>query len=343
MNNLPGPERELISLKNAAIFGAALIIGSVLYLLTNQSMEINIKFFDFIVPLVGFLSFSCLIYAAKRSRIYGKRVYLAWLFIAFSILLYVIGDTIWAFMEVVSHVQPFPSTADIFYLLYYLFFIIGLFLMFRSLDNPENIYKTILDASIVVVSAIWIFWNTLSVFIIAQGTTSAFSLYLFYIIRDFVIFMLLINLVLKQVNKWDKNPIILLTAALLVQFITDLVITYQFSSGIYVSGQFTEIGWLSCYVLIGLAGILQGNIAGVDTDKLAIEMKPVKHVIFSFPVIWVALVIFMLIWGYNNVSPSNFMVIELKVLLFFLLLMIRRLISVNESWQFYWKVKNRKV
>jgi hypothetical protein len=51
----------------------------------------------------------------------------------------------------------------------------------------------------------------------------------------------------------------------------------------------------------------------------------------------------MLIWGYNNVSPSNFMVIELKVLLFFLLLMIRRLISVNESWQFYWKVKNRKV
>jgi hypothetical protein len=342
MNDLSCPERQLISLKKAAILGATLIIGSVLYLLTNQNMEINIKFFDFIVPLVGFLSFSCLIYAAKRSRKYGKRIYISWLFIAFSILLYVLGDLIWAFMEVVLHVQPFLSTADIFYLLYYLFFIIGLFLMFRPLDSPENIYKTILDASIVVVSAMWIFWNTLSVFILAQGTTSAFSLYLFYIIRDFVIFMLLINLTLKQVNKWGKNPIIFLTAALLVQFITDLVITYQFSSGIYVSGQFTEIGWLLCYILIGLAGILQGNLATVDTSKLAMKMKPVNHAIFSFPVIWIALVVFMLIWGYNNVSPSNFVVIEIKVLLFCLLLIIRRLISVNENWQFYWKVKNRK-
>jgi hypothetical protein len=134
-----------------------------------------------------------------------------------------------------------------------------------------------------------------------------------------------------------------LTAALLVQFITDLVITYQFSSGIYVSGQFTEIGWLLCYVLVGLAGILQGNIAGVDTSKLAIEMQPVKHVIFSFPVIWIALVVFMLIWGYYNVSSSNFYVIEIKVLIFFLLLVIRRVISVDENWKLYLKVKNNKV
>ncbi len=343
MNIYPILKRELISFKTVAIFGAALIIGSFLFLLTNQSTEIDIIFFDFIIPLVGFLSFLCLMYAAKRSRIYGNRIYLAWLFFAFSILLYVIGDSIWAFLEVVLHVQPFPSTADIFYLLYYLFFIIGLFLLFRALNSPENIYKTILDAFIVVVSAIWIFWNTLSVFIIAQGTASAFSLYLFYIIRDFVIFMILINLALKQVNKWDKNPVILLAAALLVQLVTDVVITYQFSSGIYMSGQFTEIGWLSCYVLIGLAGILQGNIASVDPGKLAIEMKPVKHVLFSFPVIWIVLVVFMLIWGYYNVSTSAFYVIQIKVLIFFLLLVIRRVISVNENWQFYLTVKNKKV
>jgi len=96
-----------------------------------------------------------------------------------------------------------------------------------------------------VVSAIWISWNTLFSIVIAQGTTSAFSLYLFYIIRDFVIFMILINLALKQVNKWDKNPIILLTVAILVQFISDVVITYQFSNGIYMSSQLTAIGWVS--------------------------------------------------------------------------------------------------
>ncbi len=51
----------------------------------------------------------------------------------------------------------------------------------------------------------------------------------------------------------------------------------------------------------------------------------------------------MLIWGYYNVSPSNFMVIEIKVLIFFLLLMIRRVISVDENWKFYLKIENKKV
>jgi len=110
-----------------------------------------------------------------------------------------------------------------------------------------------------------------------------------------------------------------------------------------MSSQLTAIGWVSSYVLVGLAGILQGNIASVDTGKLAIKTQPVKHVIFSFPVIWIALVVFMLIWGYYNVSPSNFMVIEIKVLIFSLLLMIRRVISVDENWKFYLKVENKKM
>lgn len=284
MDNLSGPKRRSISFRNAAIFGAMLIIGSVLFLSINHNIEVNIIFADLIIPFVGFISFLCLIYAVKRSRIYGNRIYFAWLFIAFALLLYVVGDTIWAFLELVLHVQPFPSIADILYLLYYLFFIIGLFLMFRPLDSPERIYRTILDALIVVVSASWIFWNTLlSVVIITQKeTTWAFSLSLFYLIRDFVIFMILLNLAVRQANKWARNPIIILAMAILVQFITDAVTSYQFSNGIYMSGQLTELGWLSCYVLIGLAGILQGNMASADTGKLAIQMQPVKHIIFYF-------------------------------------------------------------
>ncbi len=51
----------------------------------------------------------------------------------------------------------------------------------------------------------------------------------------------------------------------------------------------------------------------------------------------------MLIWGYYNVSPSNFYVIKIKVLIVFLLLVIRRVISVDENWKLYLKVKNNKV
>ena len=214
--------------------------------------------------------------------------------------------------------------------------------MLRPLDSPERVFKTILDAMIVVISATLIFWNTIiSVLIIShREATWALSLSLYYIIRDFVIFMIVLNLTLRKVNKCGRNPLILLLAAILVQFTTDTIFSYLFLQGYYKSGNLIDMGWLIFYVLMGLAGILQGNIATVDAENFAsLVHKPVKYMIFSFPVIWITLAVFMFVWGYYNLSESNFYIIQIKVLIFFILLLLRNTVTVNEDWQLKLKVK----
>ncbi len=341
MNNLQNSKKKIISFQNAAIIGIIiLIIYIVLSFISYNDPNLRIAVSDIISPIIGILAVSGLFYAANRSKSYEKRIYFAWLLIAFAQLLYTLGDMVWAFLELFIHVSPFPTPADTFYLLYYIFFAIGILLLMRPLGTPEKIYKTILDVAIVIVSASLIFWNTLLSFVIlTQNEASlAFSLSLYYVIRDFVIFALLLNLTLRIVDKMVRNPIILLVGAVAVQIITDTIFSYQFLNGTYISGGLTDIGWVVSYILIGLAGILQGNIAGIKLPEKIIKMqRPRTFIIFSFPMIWISLAVFMLIWGYYNLSSADFLIIKIKVTIFFILLIIRRGISVNEKWHIHLK------
>jgi hypothetical protein len=260
--------------------------------------------------------------------------------IAFAQLFYTLGDTLWAFLEVFLHLQPFPSPADTFYLLYYIFFAVGIILLIRPIKTPESIYKTILDVAIIIISASLIFWNTLLVFVIANqdGASLAFSFSLYYVIRDFVIFALVLNLTLRTIDKSVKNPFILILSAISVQIVTDAVFSYQFLQGTYLPGGLTNAGWVIGYVLIGLAGVLQGNTASAQLPKIKMQ-QPKTIIIFSFPRIWIALSVFMLFWGYYNLSPYNFFVIKIKVAIFFVLLIFRRVVAVNEKWHVYLKFR----
>lgn len=342
MNNLQNPEKDAISFQNTVIIGTIILMGYIVLSLISYNNPPVIALSDIISPLIGFLAVFGLLYAANRSKPYGKRVYFAWILMAFAQLLYIIGDAIWAFLELFLHIPPFPSPADTLYLLYYVFFAVGILLLLRPLKTPESIYKTILDIGIIIISASLIFWNTLLSFvIITQNATSlAFSLSFYYIVRDFVIFALVLNLALRTMDKYVKNPFILILGAVAVQTITDAVFSYQFLNGTYISSGLTDAGWVASYILIGLAGILQGNTASIKLPETAFKMqRPKKIIIFSFPMIWISLSIFMLFWGYYNLSPANFLVIKIKVIIFFVLLIIRRTISVDEKWQFYLKFR----
>ncbi len=339
MNNLQNSKKDVISFQNAVIIGAIILVAYIILSFSSYNdSNLRTALSDIITPIIGIIAVLCLLYAANRSKSYGKRVYFAWILIAFAQLLYTLGDTLWAFIELFLHVSPFPSPADTFYLLYYIFFAIGILLLMRPLGTPEKIFKTILDITIVIISASLIFWNTLLSFVIlTQNEASlAFSLSFYYVIRDFVIFALLLNLALRTVDKWAKNPLILLIGAVAVQVITDTIFSYQFLNGTYISGGLTDIGWVVSYILIALAGILQGNIANIKLPETTIKLqKPRTFIIFSFPMIWISLAVFMLVWGYYNLSPANFFIIKIKVIIFFVLLIIRRAISVNEKWHVY--------
>lgn len=334
MNSLHILNKRNIDFRYSAFIGLIIIISyiAVLTFLKDNSY-LNIALSDIMAIIISSMAALCLFYAAFKSKIYGKQIYIAWLLLGIAQLLYALGDVVWTFIELYLNNVPFPSTADNLYLLYYVLFAIGLLLLTRPVITRAKMYRTILDMGIVIISALIILWTTIAS---SLGTVNNFlplSLTLYYIIRDFVLFFLLINLIFIYSTIRVRNPFILLLGGISAYIITDAAFSYLFLNGMYISGSLVDAGWVVAFVLIGLAGILQGNNAGMETPETVKQIeRSSKPFLSSFiPLIWIGLAIFMLIWGYYNLPPSNFVIIQLKFVLFIILIIIRYMLYYLEK------------
>src|SRR5688572_7438824 len=81
----------------------------------------RIIYSDIVSPIIDFLACAALFIAAKQSAAQSRRLGIAWGMIALSALAFALGDTVWAALELVLNEPPFPSLADVFYLLNYPF------------------------------------------------------------------------------------------------------------------------------------------------------------------------------------------------------------------------------
>ncbi len=293
--------------------------------LNNNYNHVEVE--DILEILINFTAAFSLFYAAYYSKIYGKHIYYAWLLLAIAQLFYAAGDVVWAVMEVSLNISPFPSVADDLYLLYYVLFAVGLILLSRPINNRENLHKTILDMSIIIISAILIFWTTL--FSLNTNNLLPLSLSLYYVIRDFVLFFLILNLIFKYKTKEARTPFILLLGGVAAYIVTDSAFGFTFLNEIYASNDFIAIGWVISFILIGLAGISQGKTAKRKFETLEMPGESSKPILASIiPLLWISVAVFMLVWSFYNLPPANFANSEIKFVIFILLVFIRYLLHI---------------
>lgn len=337
-------KKRNISFQYSAFIGLILIISYIsvlIFLKNNQYLDIALN--DIMDIFICFVAALCLFYAAFKSKIYGRQTYVAWLLLGIAQLLYTSGDIVWTFIEIYSHNVPFPSISDNLYLLYYVLFAIGLLLLSRPISTPEKKYRTILDIGIIITSALIILWITINSSILgAANNFLPLSLTLYYVIRDFVLFFLIINLIYIYKTERAINPYLLLLGGISAFIITDIAFSYFFLNGMYVSESLINAGWVVGFILIGLAGILQGNNASLETSETVKQIKKGSKPVFSsfIPLIWISLSIFMLVWSYYNLPPSNFAIVQLKFVLFIILIIIRYMLSILEKKGYFNRISN---
>ncbi len=80
-----------------------------------------------------------------------------WILFAVGIALWAVGDTMWAVFAYVLDIDPFPSAADIVYLVAYVFFAGGLRRLARA-RNPQGHVIASLDAALVGTVALVVLW-----------------------------------------------------------------------------------------------------------------------------------------------------------------------------------------
>ncbi len=239
----------------------------------------NVLISNILFIVLNLISVICLWYASISSREQSKRLSHAWLLIALSQLAFMLGDVLWFVYESVLFIEPFPSLADVFYLLCYPLLLFGMFYIPTDKTSKLDGAKKWLDALIIFLSAALVFWITLIAPLTANLHENTFLiqfLTLAYPAGDIMLFAALLILLYKNHKGKLQNAYLFLALSILFQIVTDILFSVQSLTDSYVSGGWVDIGWVFGYLLMGIAGLVHAktqDIQEVEREKPAVRLS----------------------------------------------------------------------
>jgi len=199
--------------------------------------------------MASFAFFYLAIYSKKVYRKY----YPTFLFLGFGLFFLALGDVAWFILELLGQ-EPFPSIADILYILYYPLFGIGLLII--PVERKTEKLKSIFDFCIVsaaVATIVWIFF--LKPVILSGGSLIEVLFSAIYIIGDFMVLFILIDLIMNKIGSLKSRAITIFLAGIIILLLSDLLFSYGEFYGFYYSGCLLDLGWIIGYLLLAVSTV----------------------------------------------------------------------------------------
>ncbi|MBG0831193.1 GGDEF domain-containing protein [Planomonospora sp. ID67723] len=220
---------------------------------------------DALYVLIGLSSVVAAIWAAVR---FGRVTGVVWALMGFGQLAAVLGDTLWLHYKHIALTDPFPSPADLFYLLEYPLVTTALVVLARHRRSPAD-REAVLDGAIFVVGLALPYWVLLIEPNIG-GYDSAFeqTIALGYPLADMV---LLAGLVRVLTVSGARTPAFrLLTAALVLLLVADVI--FISTEGEEILGlPLGDLPFLMSYLVWGSAAL---HPSAADLLRTAPEAVP---------------------------------------------------------------------
>ena len=219
--------------------------------LPTGSLEQNLLY-----DAIGLTAVVAILYGVHRHR--PPRA-LPWLLIAASQLLFVTGDALWTVLELMGE-SPFPSIADVAYLLGYPVLVVAFTAAIRLRVRGGD-RSGLLDGSILSAAAGLVGWVVL-VRPVLDAADDPISLLVTaaYPLGDLMVLGVAIGLL---ATPGARTPsFVLLISSIVLLFVADAAYAFQVASGTYVDGGLLDTLWLASYVTIS-AGALHGSMRDV--------------------------------------------------------------------------------
>lgn len=176
-----------------------------------------------------------------------------WTVIALGQALYLVGDVLWVLYDQVWHVAPYPSVADVFYLVRYPLVALGLVWLVRGRRRGRD-RAALLDAAIITTGVTVV----ATAFVIAPAAVSGGETLLSqavaaaYPVGDLLLFAVLVRLLTtgaaRSLALWS------LVAGLGVLQVADIQYVLSVVSGAWYPSWFDAL-WLVAYLLIGFGSL----------------------------------------------------------------------------------------
>lgn len=209
---------------------------------------------DVSVAAGGLLAAAAL--ALRARRCVGLTRY-SWALLAAGAFCAGLGDTIWAWYELVlDQAGPFPSPADAAYLLFPVFTGAGLLTYQGAGRFGSASIRHFLDGVLVSGSLFALSWATALGAVTRAGadSTLGFAVSVAYPTTD-VILVTITVLVLTRNSMRGQRSLLLLGAGLISLTLADSGFTYLSTVGTYATGTVIDTGYLAAYLLLALAAI----------------------------------------------------------------------------------------
>jgi PAS domain S-box-containing protein len=173
------------------------------------------------------------------------RIRRMWLLLGLGILSYFIADLIWAYLENVLAVKPFPSVSDLFYLLFAPLVLAGLLSLPSKPLNRQERWNFILEMLAIMTATGMLMWH----FVIqptAEANAGNFisqAIAVAYPVSDFILIAGIVAALLHQPDRDTRSTLWLLLLGMAFFVGSDITFGYGSLAGTYVSGSWTDAGW----------------------------------------------------------------------------------------------------
>ncbi|MBI4731202.1 MAG: GGDEF domain-containing protein, partial [Chloroflexi bacterium] len=190
--------------------------------------------------------------ATKKT---APRLRRAWLLIGLAALCNAIAEGLWLYYEAVLFVDPFPSLADLFYLLFYPLMLAGVLSLPFTPSQQERRAILGLDMSIVMLmGAIFLWYFILAPMQESSGGGLSGLIALAYPVADLFVLAGILSLIQRDLENVSRAVLALLSGSMLITAIADILFaileTYSIS---YVMAPLNTLWMVSYWTMLAAA------------------------------------------------------------------------------------------
>jgi hypothetical protein len=218
--------------------------------------------------ICGLLAAGTLFFTASRFRSDNplRRI---WLLLGTGIATYAVGDMIWTVLEVKSHFGevPYPSAADLPYLLFYVFMVAGLARAAKAFGRSAHVDRAVKLDIVVMFAFSALVYAFIAAPIIVDVTASlpVKILGVTYPILDIAALLgpaVFIAVVASSISRTHcMRHWWVLTGGIVIMSLTDIAFTRLDWVGLYTSGDLVDYAWMLSLIVIAVAGSMAADVA----------------------------------------------------------------------------------
>jgi diguanylate cyclase (GGDEF)-like protein len=225
---------------------------------------------DYGILVFAIFATVCGVMAARSAQ--GRRR-TAWVWLTIGIGGWAVGEALWIFYEKVLLASPFPSLADVGYLMFPIGAGVSV-VLFPSGYSKQSRARAVLDGLIVAGALFEISWVLVLRSVYDAGRTNGFALglSLTYPIADIAILTISV-IVLTRARAGTRSTVAMLTAGVVLMALSDSAFAYLTAHDAYHSGHFIDAGWAVAFLTFGMAALISRRAPETTVEVSQVQSR----------------------------------------------------------------------